>query len=81
MIRITKADMKSISYAICVLTEVKRNTVDPRYIEQVVNHVHRLRKVQLLIVAALSQDLLSFDRSIREGIDSSHSSHAFCSKP
>lgn len=80
MTRITKADLKSLSYSICVLYEVKKNTVLPAACDVIDKHVHRLRKIQLLLVEAITQQTMTFPQSIQAGIDDKHSSHPFCSK-
>lgn len=75
MIKITKADHQSFSFAICVLRELAENTADPVKSKLIKAHAMRIRKVQLVLVQALTQPTLSFMEFLQTGISEDNPLH------
>ena len=75
MIKITQADHQSFSFAICVLKELAENTADHEKSELIKAHAMRIRKVQLVLVAAITQPNLSFTEFLQTGISLANPLH------
>lgn len=66
--KITKADITTLGFAIGILDSVSKQTITTDQKVLIVNHIKKLRKMRITIIIALNNDILDFDRLVYDGI-------------
>jgi hypothetical protein len=70
--KITRKDLKSLRFAMCVLEEIERQTVTPEQRLQTKKHKERLRKLHLMLLQVCSQPTFELMKLCQFGIPNEH---------
>lgn len=66
--KISRKDLESLRFAVMVLSSLAKATAEPAKSESISQHANNLRKINFIILQALNEPPLDFEKKILEGL-------------